>query len=294
VYALLRVFTSTIEGGGATFALASVGGFATVPALAGLGIGTMWLGIRSIVARGETAKSESRPWTAPLKAAGTIAAVILLIPPFAYFGWLYGSHRDQIQKVADARNARTARLDELCDTAVRAEIRKAVPGAKSVLFQLINNATYPVLERLDFVELKNTWAKPGEPPYQRMVKKPNEPVFVNGSLNVNPERIAEPSAEYEISVRLLNTKEDTNQGIAVEEMSIIDRRSGETIAVFAAVSERSVRVTSQTRFCGAGSDYAGYQRDATSYALGLMNEKESSEFEKRLAALKNKVPGGAK
>ena len=41
VYALLRVFTATVEGGGATFALASMSFLAIVPALVGLVVATI-------------------------------------------------------------------------------------------------------------------------------------------------------------------------------------------------------------------------------------------------------------
>jgi hypothetical protein len=281
LYAVLRVFTSTIEGGGASFVLASFARYVTVPALVLLGIATLWLVIRSVQHRADPVPPDR---VSSLRSAGGIAAMLFLLPPFAYFGWLYASHAEQIAKLDAARHAKFSRLDELCKTAVKAEIRRAVPRAKSVLFQLIDNATYPVLQELEFVELRNTYAKPGEPAYRRLTRKPGEPVFVDRKLNINNEPVAEATAEYEVSIRLLETKAEAEQGVAIEERKITDRRSGEVVAVFVSVSERNAPFRTEPRFCGAGERYAQYQIDSTSFALGLMEPSRAKAYEKRLTS----------
>ena len=89
IYSLLRVWTSTIEGGGASFALVSMGVWFTFPALACLCICTVWLVIRSLRLNKDAALLIFTPRELKVQ---KLLAVAALIPPLALFGWIYQSN----------------------------------------------------------------------------------------------------------------------------------------------------------------------------------------------------------
>ena len=215
-FAAMRVFATTVEGGGGAFVLASFGALITVPALCVLLIATIWLIARSISLRTDSTITDAQAPTSPTRAMRSAAAAIALLPPFVFFGWMYFSNAAQINKASEQRRAKVARLDTLCDD-VRIDIRRRTGRAKSVLFSTITNATYPLVQDLDFVELKQeSWRTArGVAPYERLMKKPNEPALVNGVHNIIRQDVAESEAEYEISVKPIESKADTAMGIAV-------------------------------------------------------------------------------
>ncbi len=218
---------------------------------------------------------------------GIVLATVTLLPPFAMFVWLYLANTEQIGKALNERSARAARLAELCDTAVHVDVHRTRVAAKSVLFPMITNATYPMLEQLDFVELERRYRKPGDVPYERLLKKPNEPLFVRGVANVVRQNIAEPEAEYEIVTKSIESKTDTAMGLYVEETTIRDRRTNEVLAVFTSAGARGAVVGG--RFCPSGFDYVAYQREIPSYVLRLMDDKASQRLEERIAALESRA-----
>lgn len=222
-----------------------------------------------------------------------IVATFLLAPPFAFFAWLYIANTEQITKAADARHTRAARLNELCETAVHVDIRRTAARARSVLFPMIANATYSMLENLDFVEVGRSYRKPGTASYERIRKKPNEPLFVRGVPNVIREEVANAESEYEVSVRPIESKADTAIGLFVEQTTIINRRTNDVLAVFTSAGERRSMPGGGSRFCPSGFDYVRYQREIPSYVLGLMDENASKDFAKRLATM-HKAAAAAK
>ncbi|TAK90500.1 MAG: hypothetical protein EPO06_07720 [Burkholderiaceae bacterium] len=226
---------------------------------------------------------EAQTRSALPQSLGIFLATVTLLPPFAMFVWLYLANTEQIGKALGARSARAARLTELCDTAVHIDVHQTRVAAKSVLFPMITNATYPMLEQLDFVELKRGYLKPGDAPYERLLKKPNEPLFVKGVANIVLQDIAEPEAEYEIAVKPIESKTDTDMGLYVEETTIRDRRTNEVLAVFTSAGERGTVMGG--RFCPSGFDYVAYQREIPSYVLRLMDDKMSQRLAERIAAV---------
>jgi hypothetical protein len=212
-------------------------------------------------------------------------AIVALLPPFAAFVRIYLANTEQITKASNERRAKAARLTELCDTAVRVNVRRTGIPAKSVLFPMITNATYSILEQLDFVELKRGHRKPSDAPYERLLKKPNEPLFVRGVANVVRQDIAEPEAEYEIAVKPIESKSDTAMGLYVEETTIRDRRTNEVLAVFTSAGERG---GTTPRFCPSGFDHVAYQREVPSYVLRLMDDRASQRLAERLAAVESR------
>ena len=286
LYAVLRVFTSTIQGGGATFMLAGIGVFATVPALILLGVGTVWLVVRSAPRRSETVIVEK----SPLRSAGTTAALVALVPPIAYLTWLYAEHSEQFAKAGADRKIRETRLKELCGS-VRFDARRPATPAKSVLFAPhITNATYPLVGRLDFVEMqKLPPLQAGKTAFERLTRKPNEPVIVKGLPNPNIARrdIEVLEAEFEIIAVPIGSKTDTAMQIGVQETTIKDRRTNNVVAVFTSVGETTTVAKPGEVFCPKSFEgLSSYQLAATSYALGLMDDTAAKEFEAQLAAAK--------
>ena len=217
-----------------------------------------------------------------------------LLPPFAFFGWVYFSNAEQIGKVTAEHRAKTARLDALCN-AVRIDIRRRTARAKSVLFPQSTNATFPMLQDLDFIEIKQgSWKTTSGAPYDRLQKKPNEPIFINGNLNVVRQGVEQPESEYEVSTKPIASEADRSMNLHMEETTVFDRRTNEVLAVFTLAFEFQSVVTKDSRFCPNGFEYAAYQREVPSYVLGLMDEKASRKFEERLAALKGQVSRSTK
>ena len=284
----LHVFAATVQGGGATFVLTSVGGFIAVPALSVLIIATVWLAIRSIRWRTAPISLPLETLGTRLRSTGSIVATLMLVPPFAFFVWLYGSNIELISKAASERRAKSARLNDLCGTAVRFDVYRTVKPAKSVFFPYITNATYPMLQELDFVEYKlDGWDEElGNALYVRVRKKPDEPVLVDGMPNVLREKVIEPEAEYEIAIKPIAPVADSTKGLTVEETTIMDRRTNEVLAILTSVHEFSVVDSRDSRFCPPGFDQVSFQLEGPSYVLGLMNERETKEFAKRIEALK--------
>jgi len=164
--------------------------------------------------------------TAPLKAPigrrwslDSGIALVLCLSPLALLGWLYLSNTEQVNKASSERRVLGTRLDELC-ASVRIDVRRRAGQAKSVFFSITTPATFPLLEKLEFVEMGRTHLRPGDIPYERLTKKSGEPLFVRGVFNANRTLTSELEAEYAISIKLLETKDDAAKGIYVLEETI--------------------------------------------------------------------------
>ena len=131
IYAGLRVWTSTIEGGGASFTLASMGIFVTIPALACLGACTVWLAARSYLYREQplALKDNEDGFTSNVR-----LAAIALLAPMVFYAGMYQSNADAIGKARAVVSANDARFNELCKEA-KIDIRRRVGPAKSPLCQ---------------------------------------------------------------------------------------------------------------------------------------------------------------
>lgn len=294
LYAGLRVFTSTVQGGGATFALASLGAPFIQGSIYVLGVAVLWLTVRSIWFAIRHRPADAHPKGPELRAAGLVVATVMIVPAVGFLTWLYAANAEKMGKAAEARRAKAARFNELCQTATRIDIYRRVNDAKSVLFPLPTNAVYPLVEKLQFVEVRRGWAQRDKPPYERLSKKTGEPVFIQGRVNVDRTEIAEAEAQYEISARPIESKSDTAMSLYVEETTIRERRTNEVLAVFTAIGERKTVLRGDEPFCPKGFEYARYQAEVPSYVLGLMDDKTSKNFEARLAALKSKAVGSQK
>jgi hypothetical protein len=286
VYLVLRVFTSTIQGGGATFALASISRPFILVAPYILGAAVVWLAVRSVWLGIRLGPRDVQATGPAFKTAGPIIAVVMIVPAFVFLAWLYAGNMEKIGKATDARRAKAARFQELCQTA-RIDIYRKVNDAKSVLFVISTNAIYPLLEKLDFVEVK--YESRDKLQYVRLYKKPGEAAVVQGKHNANRTVVAEPEAQYEISTKPMGSPSDTAMSLYVEEATIRDRRTNDVLAVFTAIAERRSVVRGDELFCPEGFEYVRYQAEVPSYVLGLMDSKTSKDFEGRLAVFKSKT-----
>jgi len=289
LYAFLRVFASTVQGGGATFALVSLAAPFTRGSIYALGVAVLWVAVRSVSLGIRLGPAEVQPTTGTAKIAGSIIAVVMIVPAVVFLGWLYVANAEKISKAADVRRIKTARFQELCQTTARIDIYRKANDAKSVLFPNATNATYPLLQKLDFVELRRGLARRDTLPYERLSKKPVETAVVKGKANINRTEVAEPEAQYEIAARPIESKADMAMGLYVEETTIRDRRTNDVLAVYTQIGERKTIVHGDEPFCPEGFEYVRYHTDVALYVLGLMDEKTSKDFERRLALLKAKI-----
>jgi hypothetical protein len=294
LYVGLRVFTSTVQGGGATFALASMGAPFIQGSIYVLDVAVLWLAVRSVWFGIRRQPLDAHAKEPKFRTPGLVVAAVMIVPAAGILAWLYATNAEKIGKAADARRAKAARFNELCQTATRIEIYRRVNDAQSVLFPLSTNAAYPLLEKLAFVEVKRGWAQPDKPPYERLSKKPGEPVFIQGRANIERTEIAEPEAQYEISARPIESKSDAAMSLYIVETMIRERRTNEVLAVFTAIGERKTVVRGDEPFCPKGFEDGRYQAEVPSYVLGLMDDKTSKNFEARLAALKSKTADSQK
>ena len=123
LYVSLRVLTSTIEGGGATFALASLGAYIVTPSRWTIVAGTIWLAIRSLRIRLKNSPPTAILHTPLLKTKSGVFALVMLIPPIAFFGWLYLTNAENLRAASVAKNVKNARFEELCKT-IKIQINK--------------------------------------------------------------------------------------------------------------------------------------------------------------------------
>lgn len=290
-YSILRIWTSTIEGGGASYALASMGVFTTIPSLVCLGISTLWLAIQSYRLR------NSSPMLSDIQGefkAQKMLAVTALLLPLALVGWVYQSNAGAINKARTAMHAKNARFDELCKQA-QIDIRRRVGPAKSVYFPNATNAFFSLFSVLDFAEERSGYPKEGAAQqYRRITKKPSSPTRIHFSLDFDTQMVTEVESEYEIATKILEAPADTQLGIAVIETTVLDRRTNEVLAVFTAVSERKSISTTTDKYCPVGFNAFTFETDVPAYVLGLMDEKAAMDFEKKLALWKKSAVSTSK
>lgn len=282
LYAALRVFTSTVQGGGATFALVSL----SAPFIRGsmyvLVVAVLWAAVRSVWMVIRLGPAEAQTRGRVLFAAGPLIAVLMILPAAGFLTWLYVRNMEHIDKAADGRRAIVTRFQELCQTA-RIDIYRRVNDSRSVLFATPTNAIYPLLEKLDFVEIKRE--RDNQTSYDRLYKRPGEAARDNVSRTV----VAEPEAQYEISTRPMGSPSDGAMHLHVEEATIRDRRTNDVLAVFTAVAEFRSVMRGNELFCPEGFRYVRFQTEVPSYVLGLMDSETSKDFEDRLTLFKSRI-----
>lgn len=284
LYAVLRVFTAMVPGGGATFALASFAVIVAVPSWLSVATASAWLIVRSIRANqtNETVSRAAIPHR--FLTPRVMVAILLLVPPNVFFAWVYVTQSATIQSVALKNTEKSARFEELCQSA-RIDIRRTVSDATSVLFLQRSNLPFVLLEKLDFVEVKREpWlVTKNQEPYQRFLKKAGETAVAGGDGNRISEEASKSMAQYEIERKAVTSAADKKNGFYVEEIDIRDRHNGELLATFSRVEMNNPNSGINARNCPLGSGALDYTQQATSYVLGLMDHSSATRFANHIA-----------
>jgi hypothetical protein len=204
-------------------ALITFGGLLTGPCWLALVGGNIWLLVRSL-SPSETVGSTVSSIGPPSK-AGLIVALVMLVPPFASFGWLYQSTSFELKRLSRERQAMATGFDELCKS-IRIDFYKRPLDPRSAYFPQNSDLSLDLLDYVDFTEVKRPWlSKKGEAAYTRYAKVEGQNTFVNGKMNAVQIAVQEPEAVIEISTKAITGAEDRKKGFNIEETSIVDRRT---------------------------------------------------------------------
>jgi hypothetical protein len=284
LYAGLRVFSAMVPGGGATYALAIIGGIVALPSWLALAVGSAWLAARSMRSDQGRQIDQGVAATDSLFSSGVVVAVLMLIPPTVFFGWVYATNSATIQKVVLANVQKSARFEELCRS-TRIDIYRTANDAKSVLFLQWGDLPFALLDKLDFTEVKRKPWEIGEnqEPFVRHRKKVGEAVIVQGRSNWISEDVRESMAQYEIEQRGITKAADKDSGFYVEEISIRDTRTGEMLATFSKAEVVNTNSESDSNFCPRGFGDHSYVHQTASYILGLMDHSSAMKFAENVA-----------
>jgi hypothetical protein len=281
LYLGLRVFTSTVQGGGATFALVSIAAYPVKASQWVLVGGLAWVVATSIwrTSRGlDGPKEDRRPL---LRTASGLAAIVLFMPPLGFFSWVYATKAPEIHAASKARQTREARFEQLCQN-IDIDIRRTVTDVKSVFFSSMSELAGPLRKKLNYVEARNvdgTIVRTIQRDKPLASPPPGE--FPDFSREVVPE----PTAPYEISMQSLSDKGDREIGLGVLQFTVADRSTGEVLATFTEVSEiRGVRVEKR-----CPSQFGHYRYDLVGYVLGLHEPDTAKQIASKIAALQTRV-----
>ncbi|MBA3023557.1 MAG: hypothetical protein FP821_06615 [Sideroxydans sp.] len=270
LYFISRVFTSTVQGGGVTFALDSVAAYPAKVSQWALTGGLTWLVVtsiwRSIKAPGIPAK-DLRPL---LRTGSFVVALVFLLPPLCFFGWVYVTKSTVIHTAAIARQTREARFEDLCRN-VHIDIRRTVTDVKSVFFSSLSELTIPLRKKIDYVEGKNIY---GNIVRDIQRKKPLASPPPGEYAEFSREVVPEATADYEISIQSLTDAGDRDLGLGVGQFTVTDRRTNEVLATFTEVTEVSgVKVL---RTCP--SNFGNYRYELVGYVLGLHDPDKARQI----------------
>ncbi len=162
----------------------------------------------------------------------------MLLPPFVYCGSLYASLADALNTVSAEKRIAAARFEELCGRA-RIDIHKRVSDVKSVYYAADRYVHWGTINRFEFVEAKRSPMKirKGEFIYVRYSRKDGQKLTDFRDPNQLQEFVGEPEADVEVSEKLLLEEAHGEERFRVEETTILDRRTQETIAIFTEVND---------------------------------------------------------
>jgi hypothetical protein len=265
IYACMKVFASSIQGGGASFALASVSSYIVTPCKIALYGGMLWLIIRSLILKLNSNNSPSELVKQPvLKSVSSIFAITMLLPPICFFAWFYMSNFEQINVAQKKRNLLSSRFEQLCNS-VEIEINARVDKPKGVHFHGITPYYIGLLNELDFVEVSSDYNSR----IQKITKIDGQPALLNGKVqDVNKETISKPSANYGVTTRFTKNESDKTLGIISKETIIMDRTSNKVLTSFPTFSRKTEkRYTSE--YCPGGY---GFEVKMVKYVLGITDE----------------------
>lgn len=241
IYACLRVFASTIEGGGASFVLMSIVGPFIFYIRVALYIGLSWLLVRSIWVKYKKVELPEIQYPPLLKSRSGIAAIILLLPPILLLSATYADNYEKIALAKQNNKAFELRYKQLCE-AVKSEVYQRVDAPKSVYFNL-GNGHQTLLKELEFVEvglnhrnMKRYTLKEGAK------NKKGLGIMYKDLIHV---QITEQTSRYHVIESSPPSEEDRKLGIRLINTKIIDSQTKEILADYSSVRHtKGVRVAS--------------------------------------------------
>lgn len=279
-YAGLRIFTATVEGGGATFALASIGTLIAIPCWLALIVGSIWLFIRSLILFGSTDESDSVREVASRSMVPVVIAGIMLLPPIVFFAHLYSNSEAEIRSAKKKLSIQKDRFAVLCGYE-GIKLNKVAADAKSLYFRRHSSLIFYLLDNLEYIETLSSDARnkaEGEPKYRRLTRKEGKEVRVELHAAVDAIPVHDISAQYEISFKAPTTKADSDMGFYVNETWIVDRQSDEALAIITKVGKKQTVSRSSSNRC-PGEFYRHYS-PLIAYVLGLTDESETNAYAK--------------
>ena len=262
LYFCIRVFASSIQGGGVSFALIGLSSYIITPCKIGLYGGMLWLIVRSLILKLNSSDSSSKLLKQPvLKRVSGVFAITTLFPPICLFAWFYISNFEQINDAHKKRNLLSSRFEELCNS-IEIEIKTRVNKPKGVHFQGVTPYHIGLLNDLDFVEVSSDY----NDIIQKKTKIDGQPVLLNGKVqDLNKETIPSPSAKFEVTTRFTTTESDKAIGISSKETIILDRTRNKVLTRFPTYSRKTEKRYISER-CPVGY---GFEVNMVKYVLGM-------------------------
>lgn len=259
LYAALRVFTASVPGGGATFALATFAVLVAPVSWTMLAVATVWLLKRSMAS--DAPRSEP---VAPssLRASWALLGFLAVVPA-AFFAVLLLTRSDEIARRAEGRDLFDVHFEELC-ASLRMHVARTASGVRSVYVDRPLPVNVRLLDKLDYTE-RRVFGREKSSPYERLVPEAGRPRGPGGIIQHKVEPIQEPSARY--SITEIRQTEREIYGIQVTETQIVDNQEAEVLGAFTiaraphgAVCPKSFR------------DDVQYDVKFVRYVLGLADE----------------------
>lgn len=275
IYVCMRIFTSTIPGGGASFALMSLSAYVLIPCKIALYGGTIWLIVRSLRLNYKKI-TPTKLLSQPLfKSTSGIIALVMLFPPVGYFTWAYASNYESIQTVLLKEKKEHSRFVELCESA-KVTINKRAKKITEVYFSSSNTYYKDILRDLDFVEVKFNAIKKT----QKLTIKADIPTSKKLTIyDINREDISTPTARYQIKSSIpFSNDPDRKRGFHTEETTILDRTNNEVLAKYFTVT----RTNGSKIVDSCPKNFFFYEGNIVKYVLGMTDEIDTKGFDVRI------------
>ena len=271
LYVIARVFASTVEGGGASFAVASFSIFTAFPALIAVGVILLKIVIRVLSATTTEQRSTSF-------SSGHVVAIALLgFGPVTYaFGTLFIGERSpfHLSRVVEKRMA------ELCTTA--GEKLLGVPvGVEGIFLAQDSAARYENIDRgvyrasgigiIGEPLVNSGWLRFFETPtYVRNSAAPTDAKYERYLIQQKRQPVDELMSRYGVFRSKLTTKEDEKVGTDGYELAVKDMSSGDIIATSRYFLNRKTR-----KICGHETNKSIDEGDFMRRALNLEQRFDS-------------------
>lgn len=230
IYIFLGIFASTVQGGGASFALISTVGFVVYFLIKSLYIVLLWLLVRSVWLKYNKVELPETKYTPIHKSRSGILAVILIFPPIILLSFTYIGNREKIVLAKQENNAFQQRYEQLCKT-VKAEVFKRVDTPKSVYFNPASQYK-TLLRELEYVEYLNKWGV-----MRLTLKKDAKKKKWIEYKDYTRAQKKEWTSRYHVIESWPTQADDKGLGLSFKVTKIIDSQRNEVLAKYSEVTQ---------------------------------------------------------